>query len=317
MIYKSYLVENNISTINENLVLIYGENIGVKDKIKKKIKKTFKGSEILLLNQDEILKNPNFLFTEITNISLFEKQKIILIDQSSDKITKTIEELSQYIDNQKVFLFAGILEKQSKLRNYFEKSKTFGIVPCYEDNEQTLKRIIIEKLKGFKGLNAENINIIIKNINSDRSKLYNELNKIIIFFQNKVIDTTNLEKLLNIRINEDFKLLRDAALLGDKAKTNSLLSDTYFDTDKNIFYLNSFQERLYKLKEITNMEKNKTEEQKVNELKPPTKKWSDIKISEKLQELYGLESSFKSNNVLNKEIALKKFIVDVCISANS
>ena len=134
---------------------------------------------------------------------------------------------------------------------------------------------------------------------------------------------------MNIRINEDFKLLRDAALLGDKAKTNSLLSDTYFDTDKNIFYLNSFQERLYKLKEITNMEKNKTEEQKVNELKPPifwkdkpnfiaqTKKWSDIKISEKLQELYGLESSFKSNNVLNKEIALKKFIVDVCISANS
>ena len=77
------------------------------------------------------------------------------------------------------------------------------------------------------------------------------------------------------------------------------------------------------------MEKNKSEEQKVNELKPPifwkdksnfiaqTKKWNNNKINEKLRELYCLESSFKSNNVLNKEIALKKFIVDVCVSANS
>ena len=83
MIYKSYLVEKNISTINENLVLIYGENVGVQDEIRKEIKKKFKESEILLFNQDEILKNPNLIFTEITNISLFEKEKIILINQSN------------------------------------------------------------------------------------------------------------------------------------------------------------------------------------------------------------------------------------------
>ena len=329
MIYKSYLIEKNISAINENLVLIYGENVGVQDEIKKEIKKTFKSSEILLFNQDEILKNHNLIFSEITNISLFEKEKIILINQSSDKIAKTIEELSQYLDNQKIFLFAEMLDKKSKLRNYFENSKSFAIVPCYEDNEQTLKRIILDKLKGFRGLNTENINIIIKNVNLDRSKLNNELNKIVTFFQNKVVDTINLERLLNIRVNEDFKSLRDAALLGDKTKTNSLLSDTYFDTDKNIFYLNLFYQRLNNLKEITKMEKNKSDEQKINELKPPifwkektnflnqTKKWNNRKINEKLGELYSLECSFKSNNALNKEIALKKFIVDVCISANS
>ena len=329
MIYKSYLIEKNISAINENLVLIYGENVGVQDEIKKEIKKTFKSSEILLFNQDDILKNHNLIFSEITNISLFEKEKIILISQSSDKIAKTIEELSQYLDNQKIFLFAEMLDKKSKLRNYFENSKSFAIVPCYEDNEQTLKRIILDKLKGFRGLNTENINIIIKNVNLDRSKLNNELNKIVTFFQNKVVDTINLERLLNIRVNEDFKSLRDAALLGDKTKTNSLLSDTYFDTDKNIFYLNLFYQRLNNLKEITKMEKNKSDEQKINELKPPifwkektnflnqTKKWNNRKINEKLGELYSLECSFKSNNALNKEIALKKFIVDVCISANS
>ena len=329
MIYKSFLIEKNISAIKENLVLIYGENIGIKNEIKKEIKKKFKEFEILLFNQDEILKDSTLLFNEVNNISLFEKGKIILVDQSSDKITKTIEEISQYLDGQKIFLFAEILDKKSKLRNYFEKSSSFAIVPCYEDNEQTLKKIILDKLQGFKGLNTENINIIIKNINSDRSKLYNELNKIESFFQNKVIDTINLEKLLNLRINDEFNLLRDSALLGNKTKTNSLLSDTYFDTNKNVFYLNSFYQRLNKLKEITKMEKNKSEEQKVNELKPPifwkdksnfiaqTKKWNNNKINEKLRELYCLESSFKSNYDLNKEIALKKFIIDVCVSANS
>ena len=100
MIYKSYLIEKNIPAISENLVLIYGENVGVQDEIKKEIKKTFKEHEILLFNQDELLKNPNLIFTEITNISLFEKEKIILINQSNDKITKTIEELSQSFDYQ-------------------------------------------------------------------------------------------------------------------------------------------------------------------------------------------------------------------------
>ena len=38
MIYKSFIIEKNISAISENLVLIYGENIGIKNEIKKEIK---------------------------------------------------------------------------------------------------------------------------------------------------------------------------------------------------------------------------------------------------------------------------------------
>ena len=42
MILKSYLVENNIDLIKHNLTLIYGENIGLIDQLKKKLKKRFK-----------------------------------------------------------------------------------------------------------------------------------------------------------------------------------------------------------------------------------------------------------------------------------
>ena len=70
-----------------------------------------------------------------------KKEKIILINQSNDKITKTIEELSQYLDNQKIFLFAEILEKKSKLRNYFEKSKILQLYLVMKITNKHLKEL--------------------------------------------------------------------------------------------------------------------------------------------------------------------------------
>ena len=76
MQHKSYLIENNISNLKENLVLFYGENLGLKNDFKKKIRILNKDQyEIVSLTQDEVLNNNSFLFTEVTNISLFEKKK--------------------------------------------------------------------------------------------------------------------------------------------------------------------------------------------------------------------------------------------------
>ena len=57
MIYKSYLVEKNINSINENLVLFYGENIGIKNDFKGKIKKTNNNCEFIFFDQKNILQN--------------------------------------------------------------------------------------------------------------------------------------------------------------------------------------------------------------------------------------------------------------------
>ena len=35
MIYKSYLLEKNINLLNNKIVLFYGENLGLKDELKK------------------------------------------------------------------------------------------------------------------------------------------------------------------------------------------------------------------------------------------------------------------------------------------
>ena len=84
------------------------------------------------------------------------------------------------INKQKIYLFSNSLDKKSKLRSFFENSNKHDIIPCYVDNEITLKNIILSKLIGFKGLNSENLNFIIENSKYDRVELNNELDKIIL-----------------------------------------------------------------------------------------------------------------------------------------
>ena len=78
MIYKSYLVEQNIGIIKNKIALIYGENLGLQNDLKKKIIKLYKKSKILKFEQDDILKSSELFYTELNNKSLFEETKIIL-----------------------------------------------------------------------------------------------------------------------------------------------------------------------------------------------------------------------------------------------
>ena len=254
-------------------------------------------------------------------------KKIIFIDQVSDKILNLIHETEKIETEKSIYLFSGILEKKSKLRDFFEKSNNCNIVPCYEDNEATLKRIILQNLKDFKGISTENMNLIIENCSLNRTKLKNELDKIKCFFLDKVLDTENLEKLMNIKTNNNFDKLKDAALLGKKQDTNKLLSDTILENEKNVFYLNSINQRLVKLLEI-NSNYNSVEKA-VNNLKPPVfwkdkpnfisqaKLWNQKKIKLMMNNTYNIEIKIKSNSSINNNILIKKLLIDLCELANA
>ena len=329
MIFKSYLVENNIKILDKKLVLFYGENIGLKNDFKNNLLKVFKNDEIIRLNQEEIIKNKNKLFNEINNISLFEKKKTFLIENVNDKILEILIELDTTgITDNTIYLVSAILDKKSKLRAFFEKSKKCGVVACYPDNEISVRKIIQEKLKEFKGLNQHTINLIVENCNLDRVKLNNEIEKIKACFQNKILEEEKLINLLDARINSDFDMLKNAAFAGDLEKTNKLLSDTIMEDEKNVFYLNSINQTLNRLIQVCDMNVGDIEIA-INQLRPPifwkdkpifkdqAKIWRKEKIKKMLDETHKLEISIKSNALVKKNILLKKIIVDLCFAANS
>ena len=270
MIFKSYIIEKDQKLISKlNSILFYGVNIGLKRDFKNIIKDIYKKSLILNFVADEIAANPNILTEQINNFSLFNDKKLLFIENTSEKLFPIIKEVVEKINNDKIIIFSDILDKKSKLRNYFEKQENIGAVPCYMDDEMSLKRVIQNKLKNFEGLSSENINLIINSCNLDRAKLNNELSKIISFFNNKKLEKNNLEKLLDVQLNSDFSLLKDEAFNGNKITTNKLLSNTIIDGDKNILYLNIINQRLNKLAETFNLPKNRNLEKEIGMIRTP------------------------------------------------
>ena len=137
MIVKSYIAEKDSNLFNNNLLLFYGENLGLKEDFKKKISKHFSQDSIIKKNQIDLLNNENDFYVDLFNISLFEKKKIFVVSQCNDKIINLLDKIEGKLKDQKIFLFAELLDKKSKLRSTFEKSKKNSCIACYADNELT------------------------------------------------------------------------------------------------------------------------------------------------------------------------------------
>ena len=330
MIYKSYLIEKNISLIKKNLsTLFYGENLGLKKNFKEQIKIDNEGASFINFTQEEVLKNQNDILRELNNSSLFEEDKVIFVENCNDKIFNLLEKQLDEGIKFKLIIFSEILDKKSKLRNFYDNSKIYGSVACYQDNLLTIQNLITDKLKGFQNLTRENINIIIGSSGLDRVRLQNEISKIQTYFIEKKIDTKELEKLLNYHENQNFNELKDEAFKGNRIKTNSLLDSTIFETDKSVYYLNLLSQRLIKLDEINSLKDISNIEDRLNKIKPPIfwkdkpniieqiKKWKSEKIKKALKYIYDLDIRVKSNSIINKEILIRKLIIDLCILANA
>ncbi len=333
MILKSYIVEQNVDVLkNYQATLIYGQNNGIKNDIKKKLKDKNENAEIIVFFEDEVLKNKDILYKNIINESLFNKEKIIFIQEASDKIYKEIfESLEKENKNIKIYIFSENLEKKSKLRNLFEKNLKLAIFPCYEDNERTLIAYVNKELKNLNGLSGEIVNLIISNSNMNRVLIQNELKKIKSFFLEKKINKTEILEILNIKSNSNFDEIRDSALNGEKKKINNLLSEIDLQNEDSFFYLNSLNYRVAKLKDIIKISKgnNVKYEDAIENVRPPIfwkdkpivinqlKKWSLESLTQSAIKISETEMLMKKNSFLRYDVIIKDLIIKLTSRASS
>jgi DNA polymerase III subunit delta len=331
MILKSYIVEQDVEILkNYKATLIYGENNGIKNDVKQKIKDNNDGAEILNFFEADILKN-NLLYDNVSNQSLFSEKKIIFIQEASDKVFDQIEESIEKENNDiKIYIFADILEKKSKLRNLFEKDSQLAIFPCYEDNERTLITYINKEMQDFKGLTGEIINLIIYNSNLDRRVIKNEINKIKNFFLSRKINKEEILEILNIKNDSGFDEIRDKALVGEKTKVNKLLSETEILNEEAFFYLNILNYRILRLHQILKMNQDDNNfEKTLKDLKPPIfwkdkpiiiqqlKKWNKKKIEEIIIKIGETEILMKKNSQLRNDVIIKDLIINLTNKAST
>jgi len=311
MIIKSFEFEK-IKSKNYKSILLYGVNQGLKDEIiKNTILKDFSG-EVLKYDETEAIEKSEIILESFLNGSLFDKQKIILISRCSNKIYSFIEKfLGKEISQAMLVLNSENLDKKSKLRALYEKSKDLVCVPFYEDNQQSLGIFANKYLQNKKiKLSREILNLIIERSQGDRGNLKNELQKI----ENLSLSKKNIfnEDIINItNLAENYTVfeLVDNYLAKNQKKVSKIINENNFENDDSIIILRTLLSRSKRLLKLKNMQNvNKSIDDTIAVCKPPIfwkekdivkqqmSNWSEDEVKKKIFEISNLEILIKKNS---------------------
>ena len=283
MIIKLFELQKN-KKIKTSLNLIYGNNIGQKKQIiNDYFISDFEG-KVINYDEDYIINNTNDFISNILNQSLFEKEKILIINRATDKILNIILEIiEKEIKDTKIILESSILEKKSKIRSLFEKDKNLTCIPVYEDDNKSLGFIVQDFLKQNNiKFSQEIINVLIDRAKGDREYLKNELLKLeSLLITKKNIDIEDIKKLTNLADNYSVFELTDNYLAKNLKKVSHILNENNYNSEDCILILRTIlnkSKRLLKLKNELN--KNKNLDSVLSSFRPPIF-WKEKEIVKK------------------------------------
>lgn len=309
MIVKTYEVSRKRFD-KQNFFLIYGENEGQKNEIIQILKKNFKG-QTENYDETQILNNKELFYEKIFNQSLFEKEKIIIINRCSEKIYELAEDiLDKSISDTKILFKANLLEKKSKLRNLFEKNKELVVIPTYKDTSVTLVEIAKKFFYNYKiSISQETINLLVNRCNGDRGHLKSELDKILIYIQGKKnITLDEIYKLTNLVENFQISELVDYSLSKNMQKTSEIISESNYKSEDGILILRTFLQKAKRLLNLYEQDVSVNYENLINNYAPPIfwkekpivkkhlESWSKPRIENLISKINKLEIFLKKNS---------------------
>ena len=312
MIIKSFELQK-IKSSNSSIILIYGNNEGLKEQIINDcFLKDFKG-EILNYDEIDVLNNKEEFISNLLNRSLFEDNKAIIISRATEKLIDTIIDIiEKNPPGIKIIIKTQNLEKKSEMRNLFEKEKNLICIPVYEDDTLILTSIVQNFLtKNELKLSKEIINILIERSKGDRKNLNNELSKLkSLTISKKKIDLYDIQKLSNLAENYSVFELSDNYLAKNSKKVSNMLNENNYTSDDCILILRTIlnkSKRLLKIK--SEMDKTKNIDEVLSTFKPPifwkekeivkkqTQSWSTKEIKKIIYKINDLEVIVKKNSI--------------------
>ena len=337
MILKSYEIQRNPSNLLKyNVFLLYGENSGLKKDIRESIKIVVSQQdaniELLSLCENDIIDNEENFYNSIYSGSLFSNKKIITINNGTDKIFKQVNDVvDRYPKNVFLIIFADVLEKKSKLRNFFETNLKTLCIPCYLDNDKDLEIIANTELKKNNiTLSRESVNLLIEKSNNDRNNLKNEIEKIKSFSLNKKkIEIDEIKSIINFSGEYKSDSLINECLCGNIAQYKKILPELYLNTVNQISLLRILSNKIQRLLYMKEMERNYNDlDGLLNASKPPifwkekpmVKKqltiWTLGNLKKTIYEINDIELLCKKNPQISNMVFFD-FFTRICKKANN
>ncbi len=317
MIVKNFEIDK-IKNNKSKFFLFYGDNQGLKEEILEFIRKKNSSSRTTYY-ENEVIKDSENIISSITTKSFFDNEKFIVIKKVTDKIKNIIEHLiEKNPDETTIILDADILEKKSKLRNFFEKENNLLCIPFYPDNFQALNRLANKFFNEHNvSISNESINLLIQRANGQRHFLNNELNKIKSFLiDKKQINLNEIEKITNLSSNHEISELVDTCLSKNKNRLNNIINENNFSNDDAILIIRTFLRKAKRLLKITENTDQKEVDQVIASYKPPIfwkdkeiiknqlNFWSNKEIRNLIKEINETELLIKKNLTLSITILI-------------
>ena len=308
MIFKIQDLNKNLK--ENNFFLFHGVNDGHKEEILEKLFKPIYKDNIFKYFEKEIFANIEDFYSKILSRSFFEKNKLIIIKDATDKLKNEIEILKdKNLEDVKIVILSGILDKKSKLRNFFEKDKNLISVAFYSDNNQTLstitKAFFLEKKIS---ISQESINLIINRANGERGNLLNNLEKIKNYLiDKKSISVEEIYSLTNLIENYSINELVDNCLAKNKQRTVFILNENNFSFEDSIIIIRTFLIKSKRLLKLTqNFYDNKSLDKTILDFKPPIF-WKDKEVIKQQIKNWSLEKTYKLIDEINRvELNIKR-----------
>jgi len=312
MILK-YFELNKLNFEITNFLLFHGKNEGYKIEEIRKITNKFniKGKHY---DEKQVIDNSEEFFADNLNKSFFDNDKIIIINRCTDKIIMIVEQLIDRNINDIIFILnSEVLEKKSKLRNFFEKSKEKLVsIAFYPDNFDTLLRIARQALRERKILlSNECVSILVGKCASDRKNLLNEIEKIELYLKDKKkINNEEVFKIINLSENHSLNELINSCLVKNQKKLFNILNDNIFSNEDCIVIIRTLLKKTKDLLNlVTQFQINKNINATIDNAKPPIfwkdksiikdqiRMWSINRLKNLIIEINDIEYQIKKNSV--------------------
>ena len=174
------------------VVLVFGPDAGlVRERVDELVRAAVDDLsdpfQFMRIEGEELSANPSRLVEEAHTIPLFGGRRAVLVKAGSRNISAALEPvLAAPSSDCRIIVEAGDLKKTAPLRTLCEKAKVAAALPCYEDGERDLARLIDEEMStAALTIAADARAALAALLGGDRLASRNEIRKLALYAQGK------------------------------------------------------------------------------------------------------------------------------------
>jgi DNA polymerase-3 subunit delta len=262
----------------------------------------------LEMSESALIADPAKLADELASVGFLSPQKVIVIRDGSDKLTKILEAAEEFMRaDSYIIVVADELGPRSSLRGWFEKGAKVAAVPCYQDEERDVQEVVRAAFSAA-GINVgfDVLQYITSQLGNDRYVTRQEIEKMVLFAgEEKSITLQDAMDLVGYNREADMDDFINALADKNVASLDKELKELLKAQTQPVQYLRSLSRYFHRLYVIKLQAEHSSIESVIATLRPPVF-FKQVPILTRHAKNWNLEAIAKAIRIITSaELACK------------